>query len=169
MAGCKTIRMEKQIEVRLQKAFSQGRERLRVELFKDWPVQSTMRVGMATKVEYARDGREKKRKERRKKQEGSSVSKTDRRNTDVYRHPGGPLSEGFDLTRHLGEERSSSWLLCRITFHLTVFVASSDWCDIRIPCCWRAGVVPLSCGGAVMCRPLAEDRPPRAQHQHDAA
>lgn len=62
MAGCKTIRMEKQIEVRLQKAFSQGRERLRVELFKDWPVQSTMRVGMATKVEYARDGREKKEK-----------------------------------------------------------------------------------------------------------
>lgn len=66
MAGCKTIRLEKLIEVRLQKASSQGRERLRVELFKDWPVQSTMRVEMATKVEYARDGREKKKREEEK-------------------------------------------------------------------------------------------------------
>lgn len=66
MAGCKTIiRMEKLVQVRFQKPSSQGRERLRVELFKDRLVRSTMRVKTATKIEYARDGR-KKRKERGK-------------------------------------------------------------------------------------------------------
>lgn len=63
MAGCKTRRMEKLVQVRFQKPSSQGRERLRVELFKDRLVRSTMRVKTATKIEYARDGR-KKRKER---------------------------------------------------------------------------------------------------------
>jgi hypothetical protein len=87
--------MEKLVEVRFQKPSSQGRERLRVELLKDRLVRSTLRVKTATKIEYARGGRGKKRKERRKKQKRSCVSKTDRRNTDVYRHPGGPLKRGL--------------------------------------------------------------------------
>lgn len=66
MAGCKTIRMEKLVEVRFQKPASQGRERLRLELFKDRRVRGTMRVKTATKIEDARDGRKKKKRERGK-------------------------------------------------------------------------------------------------------
>lgn len=102
VAGCKTIRMGKLVEVRLQKPSSQGRERLRVELFKDWPVRSTMRVKTATKVEYARDGRGKRKERGKSKDARAGLRLIDV--TQMYRHPGGPPTEGFGLTRHLGEE-----------------------------------------------------------------
>lgn len=88
-------KMEKLEEGRFQEPSSQGRERLRVELFKDRLAQSTVRVETATKIEYARDGREeRKKREKKSKDARACLRLTDRRNTDVYRHP------VLELTRH---------------------------------------------------------------------
>lgn len=156
--------MEKLVEVRFQKPSSQGRERLRVELFKDRLARSTMRVKTATKVEYARHGRKKKKREEKAKTL-VRVSKTDRRNTDVYRHPGDPpLTEGFDLARHLGEEPwpswSSSWIsLISVFALLRVIGAPAASPAVSEP------VLCLSCGGAVVFRLLARDSPPTTSHR----